>query len=63
MYKRQNTDQEIRLQKSLTVLADAITYHGDQYWPLYEMVDKELSRMKKARKKIAKMRNRPADYG
>jgi len=55
--------QEIRLLKSLTVLADAIAYHGDQYWPLYEMVDDELSRLKRARKKIAKTRKQMGKYG
>ena len=55
--------QEIRLLKSLAVLADAITFHGDAYWPLYEMVDDELSRLKRARKKIAKTRKQMGKYG
>jgi hypothetical protein len=57
------TRREIRLKRSLTVLADAIAHHGDKYWPLYEMVDAELARMKKARKKVAKMRSRPRHFG
>lgn len=55
--------QEIRLLKSLTVLADAVTYHGDAYLPLYEMVHDELSRLKKVRKKIAKTRKQMGKYG
>ena len=54
---------EIRLKNSLKVLADAIACHGDKYWPLYEMVDDELSRLKRARKKIAKTRKQMGKYG
>ena len=55
--------EEIRLKKSLQVLADAIACHGDKYWPLYEIVDDELSRIKRARKKIAKTRKELNKYG
>lgn len=47
-----------RLEKSLTVLADAVAHHGEVYWPLYEMVDDELSRMKRLKKTISRNRSR-----
>lgn len=54
-----NTSQtERQLEHSLIVLADAVAHHGEQYWPLYEMIEGELSRIKQMNRKISLLRSK-----
>ena len=46
----------IELERSLSVLADVIEHHGDAYWPLYEMLDEELTRVLKRNRSFARRR-------
>lgn len=46
--------REKRLEHQLVIVADAINYHGEMYWPVFETLDEELSRVKKRRKKLSK---------
>lgn len=48
------TQREKRLKHQLVIVADAINYHGDIYWPVFETLDEELSRVRKRRKKLSK---------
>lgn len=54
----QSTGLEELLAKSLDVVADAITDHGDEYWPIYKRLEKELkkARTRKRQIKLSKAR-------
>lgn len=53
-----STKMENELEHCLSVIACVITHHGDEFWPLYMLIEEELEAIRMQRKRLTTSLNR-----
>ena len=50
----QNEPSEMKLRETLAIVASVIEEHGDEFWPVFDLLEGELKRRKRRRKLLQK---------
>jgi hypothetical protein len=50
----QHEPSEVKLRETLAIVASVIEEHGDEFWPVFELLEGELKKRKRRRKLLQK---------